>query len=173
MDAETEPDYLSAMEDEARAESERKLLAAFQERLRAHGRKLSDAKALVFLRKQKPLLVRAAFAGPPGSDVNMIANIARAAVLDAAAANAPRSMKDRAPRSAGQWRPGDPHPRYADRKTLATIISHEFFPISPRSLERWPLLVRRVNGRAVYVVKDALAVAEATMAAARAYKQAA
>lgn len=71
------------------------------------------------------------------------------------------------------WSPGRPYPRHADRRTLAAIISHEFFPISPRSLERWPLLVRRINGRALYAVKDALAMAEAKMEAARVYKQAA
>jgi hypothetical protein len=56
---------------------------------------------------------------------------------------------------------------------LAAIISHEFFPISPRTLERWPMLVRRINGRALYVVKDALAMAEAKTAQARVYKLAA
>jgi hypothetical protein len=160
-----------AMEDEARAESERKLLAVFQERLRAHACKLSKADALAFLRKQKKLLIRAAFSVPPGSDAQVI-GIARGAVLDTAAANAPKSMTRRAPRTGGNWSPGQPHPRHADRKTLAAIISHEFFPISPRSLERWPLQVRQVNGRALYVSKDALAMAEATMAAARVYKQA-
>jgi hypothetical protein len=162
MDAE------AAAEDEMRAEAERKLLAAFKERLKAHGRRMSDAAALAFLRRQKPLLVRAAFAGPPGSDVNRIAAIARATVLDTAAANAsaPRTTAKPAP-----WSPGQPHPRHADRKTLAAIIAHEYFPVSPRSLERWPLKVRRVNGRAVYAVKDVLAVAEAMAAAGRVYKQ--
>jgi hypothetical protein len=155
-------------EDEMRAEAEAKLLAAFKDRLAAHGRRMSDAAALAFLRKQKPLLVRAAFAGPPGTDATRIAAIAKATVLDAAAANAPM------PRTAvkpAPWSPGQPYPRQADRKTLAAIISHEFFPVWPRSLERWPLRVRRLNGRAVYVVKDVLAVAEAMMAAGRVYKQ--
>ena len=161
-----------AMEAEAKAEIERRLLAVFQERLRAHGRKLSDADALAFLRKQRKLLIVAAFSMPPGSDPSVI-TLARRAVLDTAAANAPASPPRRAAaRANGHWSPGQPHPRHADRKTLAAIISHEFFPISPRSLERWPLQVRQVNGRALYVLKDALAMAEATTAAARVYKQA-
>jgi len=53
-----------AMEAEAKAEIERRLLAVFQERLRAHGRKLSDADALAFLRKQRKLLIVAAFSMP-------------------------------------------------------------------------------------------------------------
>jgi hypothetical protein len=77
------------------------------------------------------------------------------------------------PRTPPSWTPGQPHPRHADRRTLAAIITHEYFPISPRSLERWPLLVRRGNGRAVYVVKDALAAAETKFASARVYKLAA
>ena len=158
-------------EDEMRAEAERKLLAAFKERLKAHGRRMSDANALKLLRKQKHLLVRAAFAGPPGTDVNRIAAIAKATVLDTAAANAPRPITRAAGQRAERWSPGQPHPKHADRKTLAAIISHEFFPISPRSLERWPLKVRRVNGRAVYAVNDVLAVAEAMATAARVYKQ--
>ena len=160
----------AAAEAEMRAEAERKLLAAFQERLRAHGRRMSDANALKLLRAQKHLLVRAAFAGPLGTDATMIAGIAQATVLDTAAANAPRPVTRSTPR-ANQWSPGQPHPKHADRKTLAAIISHEFFPISPRSLERWPLQVRRANGRAVYLVQEVLAVAEAMVSAGRVYKQ--
>lgn len=74
------------------------------------------------------------------------------------------------PRTFCHRSPGQPYPRHAGRKRLAAIISQEFFPISPRSLERWPPLVRRINGRALCVVKDALSMAEAKTEAARVYK---
>jgi len=61
-------------------------------------------------------------------------------------------------------------PRNTDRRTLAAIISHELFPISPRTIERWPLVVRRVNGRAITRTSDALAMAETKLAQARSYK---
>ena len=43
------------------------------------------------------------------------------------------------------WQPEQPLPQYADKATAAAIITHHFFPISPRTLERWPLTVRRPN----------------------------
>lgn len=58
------------------------------------------------------------------------------------------------------------HPRFADRRGLALIITRECFPISPRTLETWPLTWRHVNGKAVAEVAEALAVAEARLAAA-------
>jgi hypothetical protein len=39
-------------------------------------------------------------------------------------------------------------PVNVDRKVGAAVVTHNFFKISPRSLERWPLPWRRVNGRA-------------------------
>jgi hypothetical protein len=68
------------------------------------------------------------------------------------------------------WVPGQSPPRNADRKTLAAIITDRFFPVSPRTIERWPLLVRKVNGHAIYDTASALAMAEAKLAAARSYK---
>jgi hypothetical protein len=61
-------------------------------------------------------------------------------------------------------------PNNADRKTLAAIISFELFPVSPRTMERWPLVVRRVNGRAIAKTSDALTIAENKLAKARSYK---
>ena len=58
------------------------------------------------------------------------------------------------------WQPKQPLPRYADRKTLAAIITHNFFPISHRTLQTWPLTVRRPNRAAVYEVAEALELAE-------------
>ena len=43
----------------------------------------------------------------------------------------------------------DDLPRRLDRKTAAQIVSHYYFPISPRTLEKWPVAWRRVNGRAL------------------------
>ena len=64
------------------------------------------------------------------------------------------------PTRLGSWKPGQPLPKRADRADLAKIITHEFGPISPRSLEKWPLLGRRFNGRMVFDVQPALKLAE-------------
>ena len=62
------------------------------------------------------------------------------------------------------WSPGEPHPRNADRRTLAAIITYEVGPVSPRSLEKWPLVGRRFNGRTVFPVADALKLARDQLA---------
>ena len=67
--------------------------------------------------------------------------------------------------------PEQPLPRYADRKTLAAIITHNFFPISHRTLQTWPLTVRRPNRAAVYEVAEALEFAEQKLEGAISYKQ--
>ena len=69
------------------------------------------------------------------------------------------------------WRPDQQLPQYADKPTAAAIITHHFFPISPRTLERWPLTVRRPNKATVYAVAEVMAVAEAKLNSAYAYKQ--
>jgi hypothetical protein len=68
------------------------------------------------------------------------------------------------------WSAGQPLPRNADRRTLAAIITSLFFPVSPRTLEKWPLQVTKVNGAAISATADAIAIAEAKLAAARTYK---
>ena len=70
------------------------------------------------------------------------------------------------------WKPEQPLPQYEDKQTAAAIITHHFFPISPRTLERWPLTVRRPNKATVYEVDEVMAVAEAKLNSAYAYKQA-
>jgi hypothetical protein len=62
------------------------------------------------------------------------------------------------------WSPGEPHPRNADRRILAAIITYEVGPVSPRSLEKWPLIGRRFNGRTVFPVADALKLARDQLA---------
>ena len=69
------------------------------------------------------------------------------------------------------WQPEQPLPRYADRKTLAAIITHNFFPNSHRTLQTWPLTVRRPIRAAVYEVAEALGCAEQKMEGAISYKQ--
>lgn len=46
------------------------------------------------------------------------------------------------------------------RRTGAKIVTDKFFPISHRTLERWPLKWRRVNGRALVDTSDLLAEAQ-------------
>ena len=47
-----------------------------------------------------------------------------------------------------------------DRKLAAKIVSERFFPISHRTLERWPLIWRRLNGRALVDTAELLAEAQ-------------
>ena len=70
------------------------------------------------------------------------------------------------------WQPEQPLPQYADKPTAAAIITHHFSPISPRTLERWPLTVRRPNKAAVYEVGELMAFAERKFNSAYVYKQA-
>jgi hypothetical protein len=69
------------------------------------------------------------------------------------------------------WKPVQPLPQYADKQTAAAIITHFYFPISPRTLERWPLIVRRPNKAAIYAVEELLSVAKQKFEDACAYKQ--
>ena len=69
------------------------------------------------------------------------------------------------------WAPKQPLPKNADKVTGAAIVTHLFFPISPRTLEKWPLTVRRPNKAAIYEVAELLEIAKTKFEAARAYKQ--
>jgi len=69
------------------------------------------------------------------------------------------------------WEPGNPFPKYADRKTLAKIISFERFPISYRTLQTWPLTARRPNRAVVYDVNEALEYAQTKLDKSVCYKQ--
>jgi len=51
------------------------------------------------------------------------------------------------------------YPKRMWRKPLAAAISQEFFPVSHRSLEVWPLNWLRVNGKAVTETREAFMVA--------------
>lgn len=68
-----------------------------------------------------------------------------------------------------KWLPGQPYPSTTDRRTAAAIVSAEVFPVSFRSIERWPIPVRRVNGRAVVNVAEVLGYAEGLLKKSRPY----
>jgi hypothetical protein len=53
------------------------------------------------------------------------------------------------------------HPEYADLKTGARFISERYFRVSHRSLEKWPLAIRLINGRRHVRTADLIAYAEA------------
>ena len=57
-------------------------------------------------------------------------------------------------------------PRRVDRRRGAELVERYFFPVSHRSLERWDLAWRHVNGKAVVETAELFAVAEAKLAAA-------
>ena len=56
-------------------------------------------------------------------------------------------------------------------KRLAAIITHYCFPISHRTLQTWPLTVRRPNRAAVYDVGEALEYAQSKLDKSVCYKQ--
>ena len=57
-------------------------------------------------------------------------------------------------------------PVRVDRKRGATLVTERFFPISHRTLEKWPLTWRHVNGRATCETTELLAMAQARLDAA-------
>ena len=57
-------------------------------------------------------------------------------------------------------------PVLLDRRRAAAFLSRHYFPVSHRSLEAWPLPLRPVNGRALYLTADLIAEAERRIAAA-------
>ncbi|MFC0389485.1 hypothetical protein ACFFIC_28645 [Roseomonas vinacea] len=57
-------------------------------------------------------------------------------------------------------------PRYVDRQRGAEFVTRYFFPISHRTMERWPLTGKVVNGRLVFLTADLFAMAQEKMDAA-------
>jgi hypothetical protein len=51
-------------------------------------------------------------------------------------------------------------PMRVGRRAAAAIVSERYFPVSYRTLERWPLNWRRINGRAVANTDELLAEAQ-------------
>lgn len=56
--------------------------------------------------------------------------------------------------------PNDMFPKRVDRKVGAQLVSQHYFPISPRTLECWPLTWQRLNGRALVETSKLLAEAQ-------------
>jgi hypothetical protein len=50
-------------------------------------------------------------------------------------------------------------PRHVDRRLGAELVTRYFFPVSHRSLERWPLTWRVVNSKAIAETSELFAVA--------------
>jgi hypothetical protein len=55
-------------------------------------------------------------------------------------------------------------PARLDRRMAAQIITHNFFPVSHRTLETWPIRWRLVNGKALADTEEILAFAAQKLA---------
>ncbi len=62
-------------------------------------------------------------------------------------------------------------PEYADRQTLAAIITKRLFPVTARTIRTWSLTVYRPNKKAVHNVAELLEFAESKLKSAPSYKQ--
>jgi hypothetical protein len=63
-------------------------------------------------------------------------------------------------------------PRFIGRRTAAELVSTRFFPVSARTIQRWPLATRRIHGRALLDREEVFAYAETIIRSAPAVKQA-
>jgi hypothetical protein len=61
-------------------------------------------------------------------------------------------------------------PYYSDRRGFAQLHTELFGPISPRTLEDWPLVWQLVNGRATTNTRDGIVVAYERFQAAPKYR---
>ena len=68
--------------------------------------------------------------------------------------------------AAPQTASGQHHPTNVDRRAGAELVTRLYFPVSPRTIEAWPLPVRRVNGKALYDTAELLAYAREKLEAA-------
>ncbi len=59
-----------------------------------------------------------------------------------------------------------PHPVRVDRRTAADLVSRHYFPVSHRTVEAWPLVVRHVNGKATVETAELFAYAQEKLDAA-------
>ena len=44
--------------------------------------------------------------------------------------------------------------QHLTREEAAAAITQHFFPIKPRTLERWPVAIRRLNGKACLLARE-------------------
>lgn len=61
-------------------------------------------------------------------------------------------------------------PRRVDRRVLADLVTKFYFPVSHRTVEAWPLVVKRVNGKATLDTREGLAFAKSKLDAAPAIR---
>ena len=59
-----------------------------------------------------------------------------------------------------------PYPVRVDRRTAAALVTQLYFPVSHRTVEGWPLVVRHVNGKATIETAELFAFAQAKLDAA-------
>lgn len=64
----------------------------------------------------------------------------------------------------------DDLPVRIDRQNGAALIRQYFFPVSARTLERWPVTWRRVNGRALVKTDELISEAQRRVDAAPAIR---
>ena len=69
------------------------------------------------------------------------------------------------------WKPDEPLPTNVDRKTAAKVVTHFVFPVSPRTIASWPLVVKRPNRSAIYNTQELIEYAEKKLANSISYKQ--
>lgn len=62
-------------------------------------------------------------------------------------------------------------PEYADRQTLAAIITKRYFPITARTIRTWSLTVYHPNKKAVHNVAEALEYAKNKLSSCPGFKQ--
>jgi hypothetical protein len=55
---------------------------------------------------------------------------------------------------------------YLTRQEAAAAITQHFFPIKPRTLERWPVSTTRVNGKACVLTREVFTEAQRRLDAA-------
>ena len=84
----------------------------------------------------------------------------------------PKTLQPLSPLSETSASPtfGQPYPVNVDRRVGAEIVTQHYFPVSPRTIESWPLTVRRVNGKALYNTAELLAYARERLEAAPAIR---
>ena len=85
----------------------------------------------------------------------------------------PTSLRNRAakpghPPTNAEAAPGKtlPYPIRVDRRTAAALVTQLYFPVSHRTVEGWPLVVRHVNGKATVETAELFAFAQAKLDAA-------
>ena len=62
-------------------------------------------------------------------------------------------------------------PTYADRATVADLVTRLYFPVTARTIRTWPLVARHPNKKAVLNVREALEYAAQKLANSPGMKQ--